>query len=110
MMKIPMSAAAAGLLRSLLARGGVKRDRILLIESRSTDWQSLTLVGERHQIFLRVPGPDANAIAASLTCGLQDAEFSVPGQIVADIGLARPPQRENDGSIILEFEALTIVE
>jgi len=69
-----------------------------------------TLVGERHQIFLRVPGPDANEIAAGLTSGLQDAEFSVPGQIVADIGLARPPQRENDGSIILEFEALTIVE
>jgi hypothetical protein len=110
MMKIPMPVAAAGLLRSLLARAGSSQNRILLIECRSAEWQSLTFVGERHRMCFRVPGPAANKIVASLTSGLSEAEFSIPGQIVADIGLARPPQRESDGSIIMDFEALTIVE
>lgn len=59
---------------------------------------------------VRVPGPDANEIVAGLTSGLDDTEFSIPGQIVADISLARPPRHESDGSITLELEALTIVE
>ena len=58
MMRSALSVAAAGLLRSLLARAGVERDRILLTDFRSTDWQSLTFVGERHEIRLRLPGPD----------------------------------------------------
>jgi len=57
MRTIAMSAAAAGLLRALLARAAVERDRILLTELRSTDWQSLTFIGERHRIQLRVSGP-----------------------------------------------------
>ena len=110
MMKIPMSVAAAGLLRSLLARAGGNRNRFLLIESRSTEWQSLTFVGERHEMRFRVPGLDATEIITNLTSRLEDAEFSIPGQIVADIGLAVPPWRESDGSITFELEALTIVE
>jgi hypothetical protein len=50
MMKLALSPAAAGLLRSLLGRAGVDRDRILLSEFRSTDWQSLTFMGERHEM------------------------------------------------------------
>ena len=110
MMKLALSTAAAGLLRSLLARAGVDRDRILLTEFRSTDWQSLTFMGERHEMELRVPGPDAGALVDRLTSGLADAEFAIPGQIVADIGLERPPAHTKDGSISLHIEALTIVE
>ena len=110
MMKLALSTAAAGLLRSLLARAGVDRDRILLTEFRSTDWHSLTFMGERHEMELRVPGPDAAALVERLTAGLADAEFAIPGQIVADIGLDRPPFRNPDGSISLHIEALTVVE
>jgi hypothetical protein len=110
MMKFPMSAAAAGLLRALLVRANVSRDRILLIECLSTEWQSLTLIGERHQICFRVPDPDADDIVTALTSGLEDAEFSIPGQIVADIGLGGPLRRGGDRSIIVELEALTILE
>jgi hypothetical protein len=105
-----MSVAAAGLLRSLLARAGVNHDRILLIESQSTEWQSLTFVGERHQMCFRVRGPAASEIVTSLTSGLEDAEFSIPGQIVADIRLAGPVRFRSDGSIVLELEALTIAQ
>jgi hypothetical protein len=59
---------------------------------------------------LRVPPPDAQALAARLIDGLADAEFAIPGQIVADIGLERPPSHNRDGSVILHIEALTIAE
>ena len=110
MMKLPMSPAAAGLLRTLLARAGIDRDRILLTEFRSTDWQSLTFIGERHEMELRVPGPQAQLLAERLIFGLADAEFSIPGQIVADISLAGEPRSNPDGSISLQIEALTIAD
>lgn len=108
MMKLGLSTAAASLLRALLARAGVDRDRILLSAYRSVDWQSLMFVGERHEIELRIPGAGAESIATRLTDGLADAEFSIPAQIVADIGLRRPPSSNEDGSITLFVEALTI--
>ena len=110
MMKLALSPAAAGLLRALIARAGIDRDRILLTEFRSTDWQSLTFVGERHELELRLPGPDANGLAERMTAGIAQAEFSIPGQIVADIELERPPIRNIDGSVSLHIEALTISE
>jgi hypothetical protein len=110
MMKLALSTAAASLLRALIARVGTDRHRILLSEFRSVDWQSLTFVGERHRMELRVPGPDADELAARLTDGLSDAEFAIPGQIVADIRLERPPTPHCDGSVTLHIEALTIAE
>lgn len=110
MMKLAMSAAAAGLLRALLGRAGVDRNRILLCNFQSTDWNSLTFAGERHEISLRIPGPGAAAVAGLLIDGLEDANFVIPGQIVADIALARPPFDQADGGITLEIEALTVAE
>ncbi|HEV2043113.1 MAG TPA: hypothetical protein VGR05_00395 [Sphingomicrobium sp.] len=110
MMKLAMSAAAAGLLRALLGRVGVDRNRILLSNFQSTDWNSLTFAGERHEISLRIPGPGAAGVAALLIDGLDDADFAIPGQIVADIALARPPIDQADGGITLEIEALTVAE
>lgn len=105
-----MSAAAAGLVRALLRRGGVDRDRILLTEFRSADWQSLTFTGEQHKIRLRIPGPDAADAAYRLVNGLEDAEFSIPGHVVADVALACEPERQPDGSVVIEIEALTVEE
>jgi hypothetical protein len=110
MMRLALSDAGSGLLRALLTRGGVSRNRILLTEFRSADWQSLTFAGERHRIRFRVPGPDCGSIVARLTTGLEDAEFAIPGQIVADIALVGPPWTAPDGSITVEIEALTIAE
>ena len=110
MMKLPLSPAAAGLLRALLARTGIDRHRILLTDYRSTDWQSLTFIGERHEMELRVPGPGAEQLADRLTERLPDAEFRIPGQIVADIDLVREYEMHPDGSITLHIEALTVLE
>ena len=110
MKKLALSPAAAGLLRALVARAGINRDRILLAEFRSVDWQSLTFVGERHEMELRIPPPDAPALAARIADSLSDAEFAIPGQLVADIGMDRPPSHNRDGSVSLHIEALTIAE
>lgn len=110
MMKLALSPAAAGLLRALLARAGVDRDRVLLTEFRSVDWQSLTFVGERHEMELRIPSPGADQLCGRIVRGLEDAEFAIPGQIVADIALQRPVRSNPDGSIALFIEALTVAE
>ena len=110
MMKLALSPAAAGLLRALVARAGINRDRILLTHFRSVDWQSLTFIGERHEMLLRIPPPDAHLLASRISGGLAEAEFSIPGQIVADIGLERPPSYNRDGSVTLHIEALTVAE
>ena len=110
MMKLAMSPAAAGLLRALLGRAGVDRNRILLTDFRSTDWRSLTFAGERHRVDLRIPGPGAGAIARMLTDRLGEAEFSIPGQIVADIAVEGAMIEHPDGAVSLRVEALTVEE
>ena len=110
MNKLAMSTAAAGLLRGLLGRAGGERDRILLTWLHSTDWQSVTFIGERHQLHLRVAGPGAETIVQRIVTGIEDAEFRIPGHVLADILVAAPPWRDRDGSISVELEALTIAE
>ena len=41
--------------------------------------------------------------------GLEDAEFTIPGQIVADINLTGQPTAGADGSTSIEIEALTVM-
>lgn len=110
MTRVAMSAAAAALLRALLARGGRDRDRILLTSVRSVQWQSLTFVGERHVIALRIMGEGADTVAERLTHGIEDAELAVSGHIVADVLVSSPARDDGDGSISVELEALTIEE
>lgn len=108
MMKLAISPAAAGLVRALLARASVPRERVLLSTYRSTDWHSLTFAGERHEIGLRVAGPDAAAIVERMLRGIGEAEFDIFGQIMADIAVEHPPHTHRDGSISVGIEALTI--
>ena len=110
MIKMAMSQAAGCLVRVLIARAGVERNRILLTDVESVDWQSLTLAGERHQIALRVTGLDSADVARRMCAGLEDAEFSIPGLIVADIGVVGTPRRDPDGATAVMIEALTVSE
>lgn len=110
MMRVPMSPAAAALYRALVARACTPRDQVLLTSIRSVDWQSLTLSGERHEIGLRLTGPQSIAAGDALCVGLEDAEFAIPGQIVADIAVCGPPRVAADGSVEISLEALTIAD
>lgn len=82
----------------------------MLTDVQSIDWQSLTLIGERHQFHLRVPGPDSASLIERMCSGLEEAEFSIKGQIVADIAVAGEPVRAADGSTSITIEALTVAE
>ena len=110
MNRIPMSKAGTALLRAFLSRALVETDRILLTDYRSSDWQSLTFVGERHEMRFRIPGPDAQKTYDSLTSNLTDDEFALPRQILADIAVFGAPVTEPDGSISFGLEALTIAD
>lgn len=110
MMRMQMSPAAAALLRALTARSGAERNRILLTDVRSTDWQSLTFMGERHQFSLRIWGDDSGAVAERMCAGLEEYEFSIAGIVVADVALAGTPTRAPDGATELVIEALTIAD
>lgn len=108
MNRLPMSPAASALLRCLTGRARVARDRILLSSIYSVDWRSLTFTGERHEIELRIPGPDSMLIVERMCEDLEEAEFSIPGVFVADIALVRPPALAADGATTVMIEALTI--
>ena len=104
-----MSRAAAGLVKALLAAADDPAHRILLTEIRSVDWQSLTFVGERHELTLRLIGPDAFRLAERLVRLLPDREWCIAGHIVADIA-ARLAAKDEIGSVSVAIEALTITE
>lgn len=108
MNRVAMSPVASALLRALIARTGAGSDRILLSDVQSVDWQSLTFTGERHRFELRVPGPDSGTVVQRICAGLEEAEFSIPGQIVADISLIGEPRTAQDGSVAITIEALTV--
>ena len=108
MNRIPMSASASAVLRVLVGRSGAPRDMILLSDVQSVDWQSLTFAGERHEIDLRVRGPNSREIIDRMCHRLEDAEFSIAGVVVADIGVANGPSLALDGSTAVKIEALTI--
>jgi len=110
MMRPALSSAASSLYRALVRRAEIGGERLLLVDWHSTDWQSLTFVGERHAAQLRVLGPDAGAAVDRLCRDLGEVEFTLSGHVVADIALTAPPESNRDGSIIVQMEALTIAE
>ena len=108
MKRLPMSKAASAVLRALLARAGEDSDRFLLTEVQSTDWHSLTFVGERHQFRFSVHGPRADDLLNRVAAGLQDAEFDIPGHVVADVAVEAVPARSSGEALSVSVEALTI--
>jgi hypothetical protein len=108
MNRLAISPVASALLRCLIGRARVARDRILLTDVVSVDWRSLTFNGERHELELRISGPDSHLVMQRMCEGLEDAEFSIPGVIVADVAIAGAPARTPDGSTTITIEALTV--
>lgn len=74
---------------------------------RSVDWQSLTFTGERHEISLRLTGPDPALALGALRDGLAEVEWQLVGHVVADIVIVGE-RRSGDGAIVVEIEALTL--
>jgi hypothetical protein len=107
MNRMAMSNAGSALLRLLSARAGVPRNRILLTEIESVEWRSLTFIGERHQMRLRVSEPESATTVDRMCDGIGECELSAPGLIVVDISVVARSTLA-DRSTIVTIEALTV--
>jgi hypothetical protein len=72
----------------------------------SREWASITFTGARHEVTIRLDGPDAEAAADRFLHGLDATEFRLRGHILADIALVARERTEE--GVRLEMEALTV--
>lgn len=101
MIRHPIGHVATRLLREIeaLVRIGDndrQKPSVIVEEIRSTDWASLTFVGQRHALDLRLEG-EADAVAAVLTRiveTLAEHEIPIAGHFVADIRIIPGPPRD----------------
>lgn len=97
-----MTDAHRSLTRALVARGGAG---CRITAAEQWPWASLLFEGTRHLLTLAVP----SAQEALFTAWIEEAEFALPGHLVADIAVIdRVPQ--DDGMVAVRLEALTLVE
>lgn len=93
----------ARLLRLLLAMAGEGAE---ILSSSSRSWSSATFSGARHKAVLKISGGDAQQRAEQFAAKLPEAEFRVPGHIVADaLVQARIWER---GNATMELALLTV--
>lgn len=95
--------------------GGDRQETFLIVESmQSTDWASATFVGASHCLHLRVQGPGGDVAAAIAALdGLPARDFTIAGQILADISLDCGTTMHIHDDIIaipLTVNALTIMD
>lgn len=74
-----------------------------IIRSHERPWASVTFSGARHWITLHVPSDRAGVLVAELP----EADFNLPGQLVADLAITATRDLEADTQ--LDIEALTVV-
>lgn len=92
MIRNPIGHAATRILRevqNLVRIGGNDREKPIVVieEIRTTDWASVTFVGQRHELDLRIVG-EADAVAAAMVRLAEDlAEHDIPiaGHFIAEI-------------------------
>lgn len=88
---------------------------MLVVENATTrPWSSATFVGERHRLDLRLHG-DSECIGAALDRLVEllpDAEFELPGQIVAEAKLTalRVDPDPAVAALALTIEVLTVID
>lgn len=80
--------------------------RFVLEEVRSRSWASVTFTGARHELAFRLEGDGAEAAAGRFAAGLEAAEFSLAGHVLADIALVQDERQP--GVARIRLEALTV--
>lgn len=122
MIRNPIGHAATRILReveNLVRLGENDREKpIVVIEDiRSTDWASVTFVGQRHELDLRLAG-EADAVAAAmvqLADDLADHDIPIARHFIAEIRVipamavaAGPFEPPGHVSLSLRVEALVL--
>jgi len=95
----------AGLLRALIGQAAAAGLAIDILRSDWTRWASATFVGARHVVTLAAP--DSDALDAWLA-ELPEAEFAVPGHLVADLAVEQIQRAA--GQVTATIEVLTVEE
>jgi hypothetical protein len=97
----------AGLLRAIVAEAAADcEDRVkpvvIIEEVCSTDWASATFVGQTVEIKLRCEGAPQSvaAFACRMMENLPEREFTIAGQIVADLAVVEGNMRMMHDGII----------
>lgn len=119
MKRATIGPVATGLLRqigNLMPDDLSDRDKTILVveDIQSTEWASLTFVGERHVLALRIDGDSAKVAAAraAIERSLADLELAVPGHFIAEIGAVSHRQhataRPGDTGRSFRVEALVL--
>ncbi len=80
---------------------------VLLMRSEVSPWASMTFSGARHSFDLLFDDPDFERAASRLETTLGEAEFDLPGALVADLAVSRPCKAQG-GASCLRVEALTV--
>jgi hypothetical protein len=100
--------SATALIRAVRARFALQGVDFAIEELRSRSWASVTFAGARHELAFRVEGERAEDAAGCFLGGLDAAEFSLRGHMLADIALVSEERRPDRVRIALE--ALTVEE
>ncbi|HEX7874119.1 MAG TPA: hypothetical protein VF475_14485 [Sphingobium sp.] len=72
------------LIAALIDRAGPDSE---IVDDRLSPWASATFVGARHEMVLILKGADAITRAIALARSLVEAEFTIPGHLVADLAV-----------------------
>lgn len=100
--------AQAAILRHVAAIAAPLGARLVIEELRSRDWASLTLVGARHELDVRLDGPGAAAAMAAVAERLPGEAISISGQILAE-AVVEPGTADDEG-VAMTICALVINE
>ena len=99
----------AAILRAVAAMVAPHGVQLVIEELRCRDWASLTLVGGRHELDIRLEGAGAAAALAQLQAELPELDIVIAGHILAEL-VVEPAQDQAAaaGPVALTLNALVI--
>lgn len=103
----------AAILRAVAALVAPHGVRVVIEELRCRDWASLTLVGGRHELDIRLEGEGAAAALAQVQAELPELDIAMAGHILAELLVVPMPAQDAAvpaGSVALSLRALAIQE
>jgi len=111
-----------GSFSAVVAKTMARRDRLVeavmaladghgeVVEHKARSWASITFSGTRHQLVIDFEGTEAVEAGEELVARLEDHEFSIPGQLVADAAIRAVEHVPSTGSLIVHAELLLLEE
>ena len=100
--------AGTALLHALAAAFAPFAGAYRVDELVSRSWASVTFSGARHRVVFSLEGAGAARAADAFIAEMREAEFALPGHILADIVLTGEERSADGQRIQVRLEALTV--